>query len=145
MPKQLSIKFVVDGYNDDSTTPLFTFGRVVGAIGVYHPGDPHHFVAGRALQVLPQSPLNTGYATLVEDVLTLDLSNSLPTQSAGGPLADLGRLYAALLPATGNPILLGEIGYLMPNWYVQTAGIVSIWLTPDQAQEAATMPLGRKS
>src|ERR1035438_2748568 len=96
MPKQLSIKFVVDGYNDDSTTPLFTFGRVVCAIGVYHPGDPHHFVAGRALQVLPQSPLNTGYATLVEDVLTLDLSNSLPTQSAGGPLADLGRLYRPL-------------------------------------------------
>ena len=142
LPKQLSIKFVVDGYNDDSTTPLFTFGRVIGAIGIYHPGDPHHFVAGRALQLLPQSPLNTGYAVLVDDVLTLDLGNSLPTQSAGGPLVDLGRLYAALLPATGNPILLGEIGYLMPSWYEQTAGIVSFWLTPDQLKKAAAMPLG---
>ncbi|HEX3148040.1 MAG TPA: hypothetical protein VHR66_08140 [Gemmataceae bacterium] len=61
-PKQLSIKFLVDGYNDDRTSPLFTFGRVVGSIGLYLPGEPHHFVAGRCLQPLPQSPLNTAYA-----------------------------------------------------------------------------------
>jgi hypothetical protein len=83
MPRQLSIKFIVDGYNDDSTSPLFTFGRVVGAIGVYHPGDPHHFVAGRALQPLPQSSLNTAYAMVVDDVLSLDLGNSLPTRPRG--------------------------------------------------------------
>ncbi|MBP6823488.1 MAG: ferritin-like protein [Acidobacteria bacterium] len=140
-PTQFSIRFNVDGYNDDSTTPDFTFGRVVGSIGLYQPGEPAHFVAGRALQPVPQSPLNTAYVKITGDLLSLDLSNSLPTQSAGGPLVDNGRLYLALQPANAQPVLLKEIEYKTPGWYEQTGGIVTIRLTPDQLQQAANTPL----
>lgn len=140
-PTQFSIKFTVDGYNDDSTTNEFTFGRVVGSIGLSQPGEPNHFVAGRALQPVPQSPLNTAYAKITGDMLSLDLGNSLPTTSAGGSLVDNGRLYLALTPAGGQPVLLNEINYKVPNWYEQTGGIVTVRLTPDQLQQAANTPL----
>jgi hypothetical protein len=144
-PKLLSIKFNVDGYNDDSTTPEFTFGRVVGSIGLYQPGEPAHFVAGRRLYVAnpPPSPLNvnTAYAQVVGDTLTVDLGNSMATQSPGGPLVDQGSLYLALQPSTGNPVVLGEIEYLRPRWYERTAGIASFKLSPDQLKQAASTPL----
>jgi hypothetical protein len=140
-PTKFSLRFNVDGFNDDSTTAEFTFGRVVGAIGLYHPGEPAHFVAGRALQPLPQTPLNTAYAQIVGDLLTIDLGNSLPTQSVGGSLVDHGRLYVALLPANSPPSLLGEIEYKSPGWYEQTGGIVTLRLTAYQLQQAAQTPL----
>jgi hypothetical protein len=144
-PKQLSIRFNVDGYNDDTTSPEFTFGRVVGTIGPYDSTEPVHFLAGRALQSAnqPYGPsLNTAYAQLVGDVLTLDLGNSIPNQSVGGPPVALGQLYAALLPASGPPVILGEIPYADASWYGTTAGIVSFKLDSRQAGQAADTPLG---
>ena len=122
---------------------------MVGAIGLYLPDEPTHFLAARAL-FATQPPLpppslntNTAYAQLDGEVLSLDFGNSLPTQSPGGPLVDQGRLYAALLPPDGaQPILLGEIEYLIPNWYEQTGGIVSFRLSEKQLELAAKTPLG---
>lgn len=141
---RLSIRFNVDGYNDDSTSPDFTFGRVVGSIGPYTPGQPAHFVAGRQLvSTAPPQPFSTyAYAQLDGELLAIDLGNCLQTQSVGGPLVNVGRLYAALLPATGAPVLLGEINYQDAGWYEATAGVVSFKLTPDQAKQAAETPLG---
>jgi hypothetical protein len=137
---QLSIKFNVDGYNDTVTSPTFTLGRVVGAIGLYEPTEPVHFVAGRSLSS-PQGSWGTAYAEIDGDALVVDLGNSLPTQSAGGPLTtSQGRIYAAALPAAG-PVLLGEIEYQNSNWYTQTAGIVSVKLTADQLQLVQSNPL----
>jgi hypothetical protein len=142
LPQDLSIHFNVDGFNDDMTSPQFTFGRVVGAIGLKLPGEPTHFLAARALSQPPGSPLNTAYAQLDGHVLSLDLGNSLPTQAAGGPLVDQGRLYAALFPTDGStPTLLGEIVYRNPGWYEQTGGIVSFRLSETQLALAATTPL----
>ncbi len=75
-------------------------------------------------------------------MLELDLGNSLPTQSPAGPLVDLGRLYAAILPASGLPVLLGEIDYRGPNWYEQSAGIVALRLDPARLNQAVQAPLG---
>jgi hypothetical protein len=141
-PQRLSIRFNIDGYDDDSTSPTFTFGRVVGAIGPYLPSEPSHFVAGRALQPVPQSPLNTAYALIDGDMLMLDVGNSLPTQSVGGPLLDSGKLYAAILPANGPPVLIGEIEYRSSHWYEQTAGVVAFKLDPARLSQAAQAPLG---
>ncbi|MBN1209795.1 MAG: ferritin-like protein [Myxococcaceae bacterium] len=138
----LSIKFNVDGFDDDASSPTFTFGRVVGSIGLYVPGEPKRFVAGRRLAPAAQT-VNTAYAQLQGNVLALDLGNSLPTQSVGGPLVNQGPLYAALLPpAPEKPVLLGEIPYQEPGWYEKTAGVVSLPLSPDQVKQAASMPLG---
>lgn len=145
-PKQLSIRFNVDGYNDNTSSPEFTFGRVVGVIGLYDSTEPVHFLAARALQTVSQPPpnpsLNTAYAQLSGDVLTLDLGNSIPNQSVGGPPIAFGQLYAALLPASGQPVILGEIDYTNTGWYEQTAGVVSFRLSSTQATQAANTPLG---
>jgi hypothetical protein len=136
----LSIKFNVDGYDDDSTTSNFTFGRMVGSIGPYLPDEPKRFVAGRAL-LAQNASVNTAYAQIVGNSLSIDLGNSLPTQSPGGPLVNLGALEV-VLQAAGGPVSLGPIGdYTDPNWYAQTAGIVTLSLDGDQLGQAATTPI----
>jgi hypothetical protein len=126
---RLSIKFTVDGYDDDSSSPTFTFGRIVGSIGPYLPCEPVHFVAGRALQPTSNSTFNTAYAQIDEDMLSIDLGNSLPTDSAGGPLVDWGKLQVALMPTGSPPVVIGKIDYQKPDWYEKTAGIVSFPLS----------------
>jgi rubrerythrin len=155
LPPELSIRFNVDGIDDDMTSQQFTFGRVVGAIGLHYANEPTHFLAARALSATQQPPLpppsvntNTAYAQLDGNVLSLDLSNSLPTQSPGGPLINQGRLYAALLlPDGAQPMLLGEIDYQTPNWYEQTGGIVSFKLNAKQLinQEETQLDLAKKT
>ena len=141
-PKRLSIKFNVDGYQDDSTSDQFTFGRVVGTIGPYASGEPKHFLAARALNAAPKSPLNTTYAQINGHTLSVDLGNSLPTQAPGGSLADLGPLDVVLL-GTSGPVTLGQVtGYASSGWYDQTAGIVSFSLDAAQLQQASQTPIG---
>jgi hypothetical protein len=149
--RKLSIKFNVDGYNDDRSATTFTFGRVVGSIGLYLPGEPVHFLAARALPGVPsQIPgvttgpvtMGTAYAMIDGDSLLVDLGNSIPTQSAGGPIVTgMGKLYAAALPTNGAPVLLGEIEYQVPNWYSQTSGIARLELNKDQLKVAQGSPL----
>ena len=142
--RKLSIKFNVDGYVDDSTSTTFTFGRVVGSIGLYAPDEPKHFLAARALTTTPGATpaMGTAYAMIDGDQLFVDLGNSLPTQSVAGPIVtNIGRLYAAALPASGPPVLLGEIEYQHANWYRQTSGIARLKLTPDQLKVAQSAPL----
>ena len=140
-PGRLSIKFNVDGIDQDLTSPTFTFGRVVGSIGLSADDEPRHFVAGKALLPAPQSPLNTAYAVVRDNRLWLDLGNSLPTQASGGANLPVGTLYAAIVPASGPPVLVGEIPYQNPNWFTRTAGVVAYPLTPAQAALAAANPV----
>ncbi|HEY3568237.1 MAG TPA: ferritin-like protein [Thermoanaerobaculia bacterium] len=149
-PGELSIKFNVDGYQDDSTSQWFTFGRMVGAIGRATPGQPKRFVPGRRLNSTGGSITNSaGQTTAVQNAmawlagsrLTLDLGNSLPTASAGGPLQNLGNLLIGLLPANGAPVTLGEVDYLDPRWYERRAGIADFELTAEQVTMAANAPL----
>jgi len=149
--RKLSIKFNVDGYNDDPASTTFTFGRVVGSIGLYSSDEPVHFLAARALPGVPsQIPgvttgpvtMGTAYAMIDGDSLLVDLGNSIPTQSVGGPIVtSAGRLYAAALPSSGPPVLLGEIEYQNPHWYRQTSGIVRLKLTAEQIKVAQNAPL----
>lgn len=139
-PQQLSIKFNVDGADQDATSPTFTLGRAVGAIGPYGAGEPLRFVAARRLSPTSQK---AGYAGAALDgqVLTVDLGNSLPTSSTAGPLADIGTLHLALAPPDGAPQLLGAVPYLADGWYEQTSSILSVTLSPEQAKLAATTPI----
>lgn len=141
VPTRLSIKFNVDGFNDDAATPDFTFGRVVGSIGPYNVGEPTQFVAGRALQPTGNAPMNTAYAEIVDSVLSIDLGNSLTTTAPGGPLADQGTLQVVILEANGQTIPLGTIPYNQVGWYQHTAGISSFKLSADQLQRALHAPL----
>lgn len=144
MPTRLSIKFTVDGYNDDRASPDFTWGRIVGVIGPYQEEEPKHFVAGRLLRSLTNQPLND--APFVVDAergtLLVDLGNSMPTTMPGGPLQDIGPLCLAICPPGGQPEVIGPLPYLSAGWYEQRAGIQSFALTDAQLAVVQKTPVG---
>jgi hypothetical protein len=142
---RLSIRFIVDGYNANSTTPTFTWGRIVGSIGPHADGEPDHFVAARLLgssgQGRAPAPCRIDEATAT---LNLDLGNSLQTSAAGGSLTDAGVLRLVAQPASAAPVLLaltseGQTFY--DSFYEKQAGILSTKLTPDQLAAAQQNPL----
>jgi hypothetical protein len=54
---KLPIKFNVDGYDINSSSETFTWGRIAGSIGCYHEAEPRHLVAGRRLRRQVGGPL----------------------------------------------------------------------------------------
>lgn len=133
----LSIKFNVDGYSNAPSSPEFTRGRVVGTIGPGSAAEPRHFVAGRRFLAeagqggnffSPKGGLNFCTAVVDETLgkIYLDLGNSMPTTTAGGRVADLGRLTLARLEDQ-TPIPLGDVDYRGDDqWYEHTAGVAEI-------------------
>ena len=143
-PHTLSIKFVVDGYNDDSTSPQFNQGRIVGTIGPYFDGEPPNFVIGRALRPAGQnSPLNFGYAKVDKNrqKVIVDLGNSIPSTTPQGPPPDLGVLQVAVIPSSGSPSILGEYDYSL-NTYQTNAGVQEFAATEEQLKLLTATPLG---
>ncbi|MCI0489674.1 MAG: hypothetical protein L0229_24055, partial [Blastocatellia bacterium] len=119
-PGALSIKFVVDGFDDDSVipgtnqpNPNFTLGRVVGTIGPAFADEPPNFIRGRFLRPTENSPLYFAPCRVdaVRGKVYFDLGNSVPTTSPAGPPPDLGQLQAAILPPGKSPVLLGRVDY----------------------------------
>ena len=160
-PNQLSIKFVVDGYQDLYYLKNFNQGRIVGTIGPAFADEPPNFVLGRQLRPVgfsPNNPFNGtplffGYARVdsSRQTLLVDLGNSIPTQadvstnpptqSAEALPVDVGTLAVGIIPSTGNPTILGKYDYALPA-YLATAGIQEFSLTADQLKMLAGTPVG---
>ena len=143
-PNTLSIKFVVDGYNDDSTSPQFNQGRIVGTIGPAFDGEPPNFVVGRALRPAGgNSPLSYGYAKVDKNrqKVVVDLGNSIPTTTPQGPPPNLGVLQPAIIPPSGSPSVLGDYDYSQEA-YLTNAGVQEFDATPYQISLLASTPLG---
>jgi hypothetical protein len=136
---KLSIKFNVDGFDTDSSSRTFTWGRIVGSIGCYREGEPQHLVAGRRLRQQSGSPLQhaTCYLDKVDRKLHIDLGNSIPTASVGGPLRPPGPLQVIVMPDHKAPILLASLDDIDEDFYRTQAGIVSLSLSEDQARAVA--------
>jgi hypothetical protein len=145
-PDTLSIKFTVDGFDDDDTSSEFTLGRVSGAIGPYVAGEPKHFVPGRRLRLRKGAPLSMAMAIIDSGTLFVDLGNSIPTTGPGKGVADAGQLLVAFLPDGKPPDVVGAVDYRRPNWY-RDAGIQAFPLTSAQLAAAGSTRLGvvRKS
>jgi Ferritin-like len=144
--EKLSIKFMVDGFDPVRTSPTFTWGRIVGSIGPYTAGEPHHFVAARVLAPLPGASGGPAPCVIDEEgaTVTLDLGNSLATTVPGGALADAGALRLIAKPAGGEPTVLGTLGPGAPFYdafYTSQAGILVARLTPSQIAAASDAPL----
>jgi hypothetical protein len=140
----LSIKFNVDGYNMDSSSPQFASGRLVGSIGPASRAEPKHFVAGRqflpvgAYVPLPNFFVPAGKigfcAASVDEAagkIYLDLGNALPTSTAGGSPSDLGALslsYDSGPDQNGYEVYVPicDIAYTDKGWYEATAGVVAL-------------------
>lgn len=159
----LSIKFNVDSFNMDFTSPDFMTGRIAGTIGPATLSEPQHMVLGRQFMAnsnpyslppgnffRPDSDINfcVGVVDAASRQFLVDLGNALPT-GAGGSILDLGDLAViAFDPLTGASYKIGTIpskgagGYTAdPQWYARTAGVVTVPIPADKLQQAQTMPL----
>lgn len=130
----LSVKFNVDGFTGDSKSNEFCRGRIVGTIGVSPSGEPKHFCLGRHFLAGRGGKIGHAVAQLDEKSrkIRIDLGNSLPVQTAGGGLVDLGVL--SLKTTSKTPSDFGEIPYRDPNWYASTAGVVDLPLSRDMTE-----------
>lgn len=160
----LSIKFNVDGYSLDATSPEFTRGRIVGTIGPASAIEPRHSVVGRHFMAAaapgggffaPTGRVNFCSAVVDEQAgkIILDLGNALPTERPGGRASDLGTLSVGYIlppPAGNQPVILfDKIDYRAPGWYETTAGIVTVpanrSLTSDELAAIGAAPLALTS
>jgi hypothetical protein len=136
----LSVKFTVNGTQIDPADPNVMYGRIVGSIGVYRAGEPRQFVAARRLrQVEDGAGFNDAPCLLDEESRTvfIDLGNSVPTTTSGGPLIPLGPLrLAALVDET--PHILAPLEGLEGDYYPSRSGIATVRLTPEQVATALT-------
>ncbi len=150
-PDMLSIKFIVDGYNDDGGSPTFNQGRIVGTIGPASKNEPPNFVPGRFLRPLDYNQKKNpfGGTTLwfgparVDEgrgKVLVDLGNSIPTTSpAGPPPTNLGTLQVAVM--TSPPSVLGAYDYSQTA-YETTAGVQEFDVTEEQLKALSKTPLG---
>lgn len=143
---ELSCQFNVDRYNGDNTTPDFTLGRMVGAIGIAYPEDPKHFVRGRQLGPFPlQSPplpsCNFGVAVYDTNssMLMIDMGNALQFQT-GGVVLPCGNLEVRIQMKHESETL-GTIDYESDGWYLKQAGICAIPVSKEQLSKLKNNPL----
>jgi hypothetical protein len=143
----LSIKFTMDSVELGFGAPSdnVTFGRIVGAIGPYHSGEPKRFVAGRRLRKVGDTGPLTDATCRIDDAtrtVFVDLANSVPTTTPNGPLADVGKLHLAVLDDAGAATVLAPLdGMDDAGFYERDAGIATAALTKDQAALAGSRQL----
>ncbi|MGW0532198.1 ferritin-like domain-containing protein [Streptomyces sp. NPDC003032] len=136
---KLSVKLNLDGVEDGVERWLdsLTFGRLVGAIGPYAEGEPHHLVAGRRLRRSGDAgPLHHAPCRVDEKARTVfvDLGNSIRATSRGGPLESVGPLrLVALDDDGGEQVELGALQGMDKDFYERLAGIATVRLTSAQA------------
>ncbi|MDY7233043.1 hypothetical protein [Hyalangium rubrum] len=153
---RLSVYKYGRNYINNSAAQGYTFGNVVGALGVALPSEPKTFVLGRrfAPTSTPRGlPAGFSYFDAMVDMasstVSVDLGNSIPLDDDANVKTDLGQLSLAVLTvadtvSNGQPtflptdatltpsqfVTIGAIPYQEPGWLETTAGIVRLPLPP---------------
>jgi hypothetical protein len=154
---QLSIRFMLDRYAMGRAKR--GYGRIVGTIGPALAGEPAHFVAGRHLASINNSPL--GNVTCCLDPagtqILADFGNALPSDRNGN-VPNLANIHLVAVKnvaaikngashlAAADIVDLGSLlGYDAPDYYLHTAGIQAFppdgSLTAAQLQAQQALPL----
>ncbi|WP_106188483.1 ferritin-like domain-containing protein [Umezawaea tangerina] len=130
----LSVKFTTDRAEIDPSSPRITYGRVIGAIGPAGPDEPRHFVASRRLRRQAGGTFNHAPCRVdtTSGVVSVDLANSLPVATSGGPVASVGPLHLAVLPPDGVPRRVAALGTVDEEFLESRAGIADVRLTAEQ-------------
>jgi len=68
----------------------------------------------------------------------VDLGNSIPMATRGGPLVDVGPLSLAVLAGDGTPTVLAPLDGIDADFYQKLAGIATAKLTPAQLSAVGT-------
>jgi hypothetical protein len=115
---------------------------LVGCVGLWRAGEPPHEPGDRTLLTTGDHSIATAFARVSNDRLTLDLSNSIAETDRQLTKKDLGTL--AVVAVSGSTVTaLGQLRYADYDKaaYERTCGIVSLPLTAQQANAAATQDL----
>ncbi|HEX6041650.1 hypothetical protein [Longimicrobium sp.] len=124
-PDALSIRFIVDAFQDVSQDPTtympnqdFTWGRVTGTVGPWSKGEPTNFTLGRLLRPNGRSGLGriSNYAPFRVDreraVVIADLGNVLPALWVAGAFPpQMGPLTLVCGAGTETQVTLGTVDY----------------------------------
>ncbi|MBP2326611.1 hypothetical protein JOF56_006996 [Kibdelosporangium banguiense] len=146
---KLSIRLMTFAFNGNVSSPRFTIGSVVGAIGPYRPDEPHTFVTGRRFApIVDQNGTNSAGVNYFDGVvrsgkqLVVDLANALPILDDKGTVVDQGELRFGVLPdsatdqgatvveGVGFTALGDPLPYRDPGWLLDTGGIATIAIPP---------------
>lgn len=130
----LSVRFTTDRAEIDPNSPRITYGRMIGAIGPASADEPRHFIAGRRLRRQAGGTFNHAPCQVdtTTGVVSVDLANSLPSAASGGPVAPVGPLHLAVLPADGIPRRVAALGAVDEEFLRSRAGIADVRLTEPQ-------------
>lgn len=152
---ELSIKFNVDGFCVQPTSPNFCRGRIVGTIGLALKGEPRHHVRGRHFiaDTIPARGFPVPAGQIFNCVaavdrpagkLRIDLGNSLPVLRSGGPLRKgIGTLSLAypIIKSDGKPGT-GQVKIdFSAKPYREGAGIFDLSFTSGELDEIEKRPL----
>ncbi|XP_028414929.1 uncharacterized protein LOC114538017 [Dendronephthya gigantea] len=136
--KELSIRFNVDMYDSSSTTANFSYGRIVGSIGISGRDSPPYVTFGRMLKPIIGTGPDFWYTPFVYDqekkTILIDLGNSLGITEEGIPLKSIGNMAIAYTdnneddnikcPKVWNPF--GRISFNDLKKYTLTSGVFQI-------------------
>ncbi|MGZ8286507.1 MAG: hypothetical protein ACXW27_06850 [Allosphingosinicella sp.] len=124
--------------------------EMVGVLGLWRAGEPACEPGDRALLAqLPNEIVATAFARVTNDILAIDLGNSVSEVDAQLTKQDLGSLTVCAMSPDGSTVVeeLGTLAY--PRYdrcaYLATSGIVELPLTCSAAALAATAPLQIRS
>jgi hypothetical protein len=147
---RLSIEFNVYGYGRDNSIPRYTMGHLIGTIGPYLRGEPKFFTRGRQMIAKFTNPKNpflsdTNFGNIQAKAaadfssVTVDFGNGFPLVAADGPFVDIGPVSLGVLKTSPDTVqstvtpdqvtVIGQVPYLDPGWYTQTAGVVTFDLS----------------
>ncbi len=137
----LSVKFVLDGFQNVPQDANFRTGRIVGTLGPVNANEPLYNPGQRVLQPRSFSPNDPWYCPSFNEAffkvdktrstLVLDLANSICRQSAGGDPVDIGILTASINMPNEPNIPIGAVDYSAFS-YQNNALITEIALTAGQ-------------
>lgn len=155
----LSVRLVTFAHDGDHSSPRFTIGTLLGAIGPYRPGEPFRFVRGRRFA---PKVLSAGWPPLVNffdgqvsaggDAVTVDLGNALPVADRIGGMMNIGELQLGLLVQDldeGAPVKEGRdyvplgrpIPYRDSGWLQESSGIERASVPTIARAQVASSPL----
>jgi hypothetical protein len=113
--------------------------EMVGVIGLWRKDEPVHEPGDRTLIPPGASPFGAAHARLTGTSLTLDLSNTVPEIKKDLEKQNFGTVaVVAADPASGATTAIGSLPYAVYDReaYVHGSGIMTLPLTPAQAQAA---------
>ncbi len=147
----LSIRMVLDSYNNVPWHDDYNLGRVVATLGPVLPGEAPHIPGGRWLDPRPISPASSPwywpyfYSAPFKFVqrtpgimlLVIDIADAVCIQEPGGPPVPLGELSATLGDGSTGPIGPFQV---TQDLYQNLGGIIELTVTEAQWQ-AQNQPL----